>query len=208
MKLLGSAVLALLAATTAQAADIGAPTYNWTGAYIGVQAGGRWAEEHLFGHAANGETDFYNKPSGGLVGGYIGYNHQFENVMLGIEAGAALNSVTDIWTIQHYDYKTTAEQLFNINARLGYVLDKSLIYGTAGYAHTKYKLEYIDFEYPSETTSRSGWNIGVGAEYAVTDNIIARAEYRYYDFGKINYVGAGRSTYKQQTAVLGLAYKF
>lgn len=198
---------ALLTSTAAQAADIAQQKYDWSGAYIGIQAGGRWADEHLFAHVGWGPGDFYNKPTGGLIGGYAGYNYMLGKIVIGIEAGATLNSVSDVWTIQHYDYKTTAQELFTMSARLGYAIDKALVYGTAGYAHAKYKMEYFDF--PSDHTSYDGYNIGAGMEYAFTSNIIGRAEYRYYDFGKHGEPhDGGRISNKQQTAILGLAYKF
>jgi outer membrane immunogenic protein len=45
-----------------------------------------------------------------------------------------------------------------------------------------------DFDDPdvgSFSTTRAGWTVGVGAEHAFTPNWIARAEYRYTDFGSI-----------------------
>lgn len=29
-----------------------------------------------------------------------------------------------------------------------------------------------------------GWDVGLGAEHAATDNIVVRADYRYSDFGR------------------------
>lgn len=204
---------ALLASTSAQAADVTATPYNWSGAYIGIQAGGRWAEESISGHFANGVSGWDVKPSGGLIGGYAGYNHQISNIVIGVEVGVAFNNISDYWFLWPLDYKSSAEQLISVNARLGYALDRTLFYGTAGYTKARYKFEIVsdfhDYDIPPEKYNRNGYNIGAGIEYAFTDNIIARAEYRYFNFGKVTYQGdGGQAKYKQQTAILGLAYKF
>ena len=37
--------------------------------------------------------------------------------------------------------------------------------------------------YGSNSPTKTGWTIGGGAEYAITNNITLRAEYLYYDLG-------------------------
>jgi outer membrane immunogenic protein len=74
--------------------------------------------------------------------------------------------------------------LASVRARLGYAVDDVLFYGTAGWA-----ISNIDYgvTVPSDTFSDSlthnGWTAGAGAELAVTDQLTARLEYRYTDFG-------------------------
>ena len=41
----------------------------------------------------------------------------------------------------------------------------------------------------SERQTHNGWTIGAGTEYAVTDNVLLRAEYLYTDLGTRNYLG-------------------
>jgi outer membrane immunogenic protein len=69
----------------------------------------------------------------------------------------------------------------------------------------------------SETTSdtRTGWTAGGGVEFALTPNILARAEYRYTDFGIYRYDSVtsfpgltGQQEPRFNTARLGAAYKF
>ena len=60
-----------------------------------------------------------------------------------------------------------------------------LLYATGG-------AEFADFEnsvtgfpgFDQNSTTRTGWTIGGGIEYAVTNNWSIRAEYRYSDFGR------------------------
>lgn len=206
---------ALIASTAAHSADLNAQPYNWSGAYIGIQAGGRWAEEHVEGMGGNGPIVLDIKPKGGLIGGYAGYNHQFGSFVLGAEAGATLNSVSDKWNMSFTDYEDKAKSLTSLNARFGYAIDRTLLYATGGWSHAKYSTSMlpdssgIGFITYDSSHTRNGYNIGAGVEYAFTDNIIARAEYRYFNFGKVTYEGGGgQAKYKQQTAILGLAYKF
>ena len=58
-----------------------------------------------------------------------------------------------------------------------------------------------------------GWNIGAGIEYAATDNLILRAEYRYTDFGSKTFHGLwgedeGKIKLRTNDIRLGVAYKF
>lgn len=206
---------ALLASTSAQAADLTAQPYNWSGAYIGIQAGGRWTEESVNAVSGEGPISLGIKPKGGLIGGYAGYNHQFGNIVLGAEVSATLNSVSDNWNMSFTDYEDKAKSLTSLNARFGYAIDRTLLYATGGWSHAKYStsmrpdssgIGYITYD---SKQNRNGYNIGAGVEYAFTDNIIARAEYRYFNFGKVVHEASeGQTKYKQQTAILGLAYKF
>ncbi|WP_374834621.1 outer membrane protein [Paenochrobactrum pullorum] len=205
----------LLASTSAQAADLNAQPYNWSGAYIGIQAGGRWAEEKTEGMGPRGPVTTSIKPSGGLIGGYAGYNHKIGSFVVGAEIGAAFNAVSADWNMSFTDYRDKAKALISVNARLGYAFDRTLVYATGGWAHAKYSRSFrsddsgIGFLNYDESFKRNGYNLGAGAEYALTDNVIARAEYRYHDFGRKTYYGdAGQAKYKQQTAVLGMTYKF
>jgi outer membrane immunogenic protein len=68
----------------------------------------------------------------------------------------------------------------------------------------------------SSTVTKTGWTVGGGVETMLWCNWIARAQYRYADFGTVSNrlppaPNAGwHASVKVQThtAVLGLAYKF
>jgi len=58
---------------------------SWTGFYIGGHVGGAWSEVDWSNISLTGER--FNKTESGFIGGgQIGYNQQFGNVVLGVEA--------------------------------------------------------------------------------------------------------------------------
>ncbi len=206
---------ALLTSTAAQAADIAQQKYDWSGAYIGIQAGGRWADEKTEAQGAHGRINTVSKPNGGLIGGYLGYIYQMDSFLFGAEISAALNSVSYDWNMSFTDYHDKAKSLTSLNARFGYAIDRTLIYATGGWSRAKYSRSMrpdnsgIGFVTYDESLNRNGFNVGLGTEYAFTENIIARAEYRYFNFGKQSFeANFGSAKYRQQTAILGLGYKF
>ena len=64
----------------------------------------------------------------------------------------------------------------------------------------------------SVSTSFNGWNIGAGIEHAFTQNLTARIEYRYTDYGRSveTYAQGYDLGFEPQihTILVGVAYKF
>lgn len=209
-------IVALLLGASVGAAN--AETFDWSGGYIGAQIGGRWAKSFMEWNAGNGYSDSTQRPHGVAVGAYGGYNWQFGQIVTGLDIGLIANTLTDDdpdWNL-YTENEAKAKLLGNVNARLGYAFGRILPYVTAGYSFGRYDNTYeamFMFPPPSEkeTFTRNGWNIGAGIDAALTQNWIARAEYRYTDLGSRPF-GAGGNyetfEFKQQTATLGIAYKF
>src|SRR4051812_6854357 len=95
-------LLGLAATMPAGAADLprGAPQYkapayvtqyNWTGFYLGINGGGGWGDSAWNGFAIK------NQPSGGLIGGTVGYNWQGPGSpwVFGLEGDIAWASISD-----------------------------------------------------------------------------------------------------------------
>ena len=92
--LVATATIAALA-TPALAADMApryakAPpmmqeVYNWTGFYIGAQVGGAWSDYRYDNISLTSEPISHNANSI-AGGGHVGYNWQFSNIVLGVEA--------------------------------------------------------------------------------------------------------------------------
>ena len=102
--------------------------------------------------------------------------------------------------------------------RAGYAMDRWMPYVTGGFAFADYDLDFtsggvvISGFGLSETSV--GWTAGFGAEYAFTDNLIFRAEYRYSDFGDEDafslvapFPGASFDI-ESHDVTIGVSYKF
>jgi len=174
----------------------------------------------------------------GFVGGVqAGYNWQLDNgIVLGAEAdfqGSTLKS--DITITDHYStyseytkLMTKVEWWGTVRARLGYTpVEKLLVYATGGLAYGKVKNSYnFDRVYSStiadqnwnysHSTTKTGWTVGTGVEYAITNNWTFKSEYLYTDLGKTKgYADLGSanrgdvsSDVKFHTVRVGLNYKF
>ena len=246
-RILLSAVMSL-AALPAFAADLpsrvtpapspimAAPVYNWTGFYVGANAGYAWGSGDvtvLGNPAVLSALSLAGLPTGVsldndgfTIGVQAGYNYQINQFVLGAEADAnwvdgsdnrgALGS-----TGLNYFSSSKVEWLSTIRARAGFAINNVLIYGTGGFAFGEAK-STVTLSLPgsawtgSESGTRTGWTLGAGVEYAFTRNITARVEYLYYDLGDKTYttntVGALQATAKAQfdgnIIRAGVNYKF
>jgi outer membrane immunogenic protein len=166
-----------------KAPPIVASVYNWTGFYVGVHAGYAWGELT----SANDPT-IDHEPSGGLFGGQIGYNWQFNKIVFGIEADMAYSTVDgeDTTTFGPFTIVGThdAKYLGTVRGRIGYAQDRVLFYATGGYAFSKIvgNLNVVGVISDSDTVHLKGWTVGGGIEYAFAQNWTARVEYLYVDF--------------------------
>jgi len=97
----------------------------------------------------------------------------------------------------------------SLRARLGYaVTDSVMIYGTAGGAASRLK---VSDAAGSDSNTMYGWTAGVGADAMLTDQVFARAEYRYVDFGSKTFnTGSGAQSVdaNQNRFMVGLGMKF
>lgn len=211
--LLQGAAIAALATTSAYAADLPSrkepppiapayapPVFTWTGFYVGINAGAAINDNRYTWSA------FLNNNSSGGVGftggGQIGYNWQTGPLVLGLETdlnyrgGSSSSNSAFGFTNSKSGYFGT------VRGRIGYAIDRLLIYGTGG-------LAYGNTSYPNNVTgidafgtpraliglnnnngTRLGWTAGAGAEYAFNQHWSVKAEYLYVDLGRnsVNYI--------------------
>lgn len=209
---LGVSLLALGAGTAAAAdlpsrkqppvvAYVAPPVFTWTGFYIGLNAG-----------AAIGNSTYNWQPFGagsgqsGVAfagGGQVGYNWQTGPLVLGLETdinyrGASNNSNGGFF---NSSLNTGSGYFGTARARVGYAIDRLLIYGTGGLAYGAVKFPGSAFgvgpagamaltRLDNSGGAKLGWTAGAGAEYALTRNWSVKAEYLYVDLGRTsaNYV--------------------
>lgn len=195
--------------------------FSWTGGYIGIQGGYAWGESH-----AREDNGFFFSdidPDGFFGGIYVGYNAQLgSNWVLGIDADVNISGVDGSDAVRNalgvpFDgISATGEQDWNaaIRARVGFAVDRFLPYIAGGVAFSDYNVTLKDGGdvLASRDDTYTGWTIGAGAEYAFTDNLIFRGEYRYTDFGSADFSwDAPNDTeidLKTHDVRVGIAYKF
>lgn len=188
-------------APAAQAYAPAAAVYDWSGAYIGIQGGYAWTQ--LTPPAGFATQDF----DGGSVGAYAGFNFQHDNFVFGLEGDANYNWNERTYGVAPLTATAGTDWDGSVRGRLGYAIDRTMVYGTGGIAFTRAFIEPAGLD--RETETFTGWTVGAGVEHAFTDNLAARVEYRYTDFGRRDFGIAGAdSDLHQHTVRVGLGYKF
>ena len=189
-----------------------APAFTWTGFYVGVNGGGDWARFTKGGRGAFGNAN------GGMFGATAGYNYQITpSFVAGIEGDLDWTNVeakrTNAFSFNSAS-KAKLSNLFTVRGRLGYSVDRALIYVTGGYAGGSVKSSVVDVPRAivgSNDSYRSGYALGGGLEYAFTNNISAKAEYIYAKLGEKTYFPAPdtvKSGVNVSTIKAGLNYRF
>jgi outer membrane immunogenic protein len=199
--------------------------FTWTGFYIGASAG--FISNNSTGNDGGlGGDGMINSPAtyhiggvGGLFGGNVGYNYQFApNWVLGIEADIAGSTLSnygyqDIFGSEVYS-KLSA--LGTVRGRIGYAFDRMLVYATGGLAYGDVHNRASYQQNPNYTVDqsnwRTGWTVGGGLEYAITNNWTVRAEGLYVDLGTSNFISPSGCSFgfKNTYALgrIGMNYKF
>lgn len=240
--LIAASVVALTAASGAQAADVvmaqepapvvAAPVFSWTGFYGGAQIGGSWADTDLSGRGRVGDyrQGFSPDPSGFMGGLYVGYNYDIgNNIVLGVETDWAW---ADMDESDSADFGLTDGSMGKstgkikekwagaTRVRVGYAADRWMPYIAGGVAYAKVDSSFrikdsagntVPGYSVSDSDTMTGWTIGAGVDYAMTDHLILRAEYRYSDFGDQDYSNDNikyNVDYKTNDFRVGVAYKF
>ena len=169
------------------------PVYNWTGFYIGGNAGVGWQQGNLgdgFGNTF--PTDNSIK---GLGGGQVGVNYEFHTgVVVGAEAmfdWRFNNNNSSTITLNGLGGTPAGPASITVNnqwlttatGKLGYAWDQVMVYAKGGGAwvgssNPTFVTTAGSFS-PSLSNSNWGWTVGAGAEYAFYSGWSARIEYDY-----------------------------
>ncbi|SHL80077.1 outer membrane immunogenic protein [Bradyrhizobium lablabi] len=197
VSVLGLMSPALGADLAMKAPVVATPMYDWSGFYVGVYGGGGFGNHNL--NNALGPLGFANytinyDSTGGIGGGEVGYNVQSGNYVVGVEGDGFWsgikgsdrsqfnNGTLPIFAID----ETKLRYGGSFRARGGIALDRILLFVDGGWAtgslvHTN-TVPGVGVD--SFTVQRSGLTAGGGIAYAITNNLIGKFEYRYYDFGR------------------------
>ncbi|MGA8696286.1 MAG: TonB-dependent receptor [Xanthobacteraceae bacterium] len=159
--------------------------YNWSGFYLGLNAGGAFGVNTATVSGGGGSASV-SEP--GFIGGaQIGANYQTGPVVWGFEADYDASTQNQSLPSGVISGTTQMPWLATLRGRFGMAFDRTLVYGTAGGAAGE--LRSANITIPAGTTSTTvtygTWVAGAGVEYGITDNLSARVEYLYLDKNNI-----------------------
>ncbi|HEY5067541.1 MAG TPA: outer membrane beta-barrel protein [Xanthobacteraceae bacterium] len=172
--------------------------------------------------------------SGFTGGGQVGCNYQAGSFVFGIEgdgeytglsgSAAATATLPIAKLAASATTSVSSHSLFTVRPRAGFAVDRTLFYVTGGYAGGNVTYSESMSQRAGVSTggtvssTQSGWTIGGGIEYAMTNNWTIKGEYLYVNLGSVGFAGANivmptfttanSATFKENIGRLGLNYKF
>ena len=216
-----SAFAADLPMQTPYRAPVVAAVYNWTGIYLGVNAGYATGQQNPLGLFSSDFAPFNYTLSGGMFGGTLGAQIQSGHVVLGLEGdidwtsmtGSGTGPVTKFGVFQGTATISSKVSIIDtLRTRVGYAQDNLLFYGTFGLALTNDVSTFgqtVGFTCNNGTvaacSSLASWHpgltAGAGFEYGLTPNLSTKVEYLWVGAGAVN-------TLKENIFRAGLNFRF
>lgn len=208
--LIGSAAAADMPVKMPVKAPIIIPMYNWTGFYVGLNAGGSWGrQENDLVTVPGGAVLFANTDhlNGFIGGGQIGYNWQTGHWVFGVEAdfqgsgqkadgsfvlaGGGANCINLCPAGLTTTYTDKLDWFGTVRGRVGYAMGATgnwLPYVTGGWAYGHGAISGTTVSGAvvtpfSASQDYNGWTLGGGVEWAFADHWSVKGEYLYIDFG-------------------------
>ena len=217
---------------------------SWSGGYVGAFAGYGWGEARATAPFDANTGFFYNflgrsydlDLRGFFGGATVGYNVQSGSLVFGLEGEAGYLGLRGS-ALEPNDLPTTNDTVTRFRSgaygalygRLGVASGDALFYGKGGVAFLNARASTIDpCVAPPATCGgttlnmsgdkvMTGWSAGAGVEWMVAPQWSVKAEYAYFDFGRISAAGPSSvpgEFYRQSidvnahTAKLGLNYRW
>jgi outer membrane immunogenic protein len=196
---LGAVALAFCSAPPqASAADMAvkapaADNYSWTGCYVGGNFGTIFTKaDWTLPGAALSSMD----TNALAFGGQAGCNYQISTWVFGVQgdydfvnlSGANDGSATGVDAVNAgVTDRSTVDSIASLTGRFGYAWWRILFYAKGGGAWQRDKYDMLltgtTTSFSPTTVTRSGFTVGGGIEYAITDHFNMFFEYDFYDFG-------------------------
>jgi outer membrane immunogenic protein len=205
----GVAALGMLSSVAAvTAADLSAPAVqpmlspqpvtDWTGFYVGI-FGGLAASQHTLtatptgGGASLGSLDLTG--NGAIGGVQVGYDYDLGQFVVGASADIAASNIrTEINGTAFLggggggavDIKGQVHYLATAQARAGVKWESVLgyVHGGVAFGNTEQSVTSGGVAAPGfGSQNRTGYVVGAGVEYAVTDSISLQTEYSFVNLG-------------------------
>ena len=179
--------------------------YDWSGFYLGSDGGYGWATPKGTLTDATGVplTPYSYGVNGPLAGLFVGGNYQFNKFVLGVEgdwqwSNLIGNSQTlaplgaaGAFPAGPFTISTTVKDYASVRGRLGFAFDRFLVI-----RHRRMGMgQSFDVLRPRRRGSvrqqggnSTGWTAGAGVDYAFTDSVFGRIEYRYTNLATSGFV--------------------
>jgi outer membrane immunogenic protein len=212
--------------------------YDWTGIYVGGHIGGGMLVDSVsqnglspngFNLASTGDL----RPAGVIGGAQVGANYEFAPWVVGLEGSWTESAITGgtliscgspclfgATTIVSERFTSNAQWFAALTGRVGYAVNDWLFYGKAGGAWMRVAYTEDLLTTNGGVTAatqvfddnRTGFTVGAGMEIGLVENISAKIEYDFYDFGgknyNFNFITPVSVKSDLHTFIVGLNYKF
>lgn len=147
---------------------------DWEGFYAGGMAGIQSGEIAPIALQFDGTS----------YGGFAGYNFQSGKMVYGVEVAAQTGTVDLAPPALDLNYMIDAK------ARVGYAAGDALFFASGGYTTSSTDI-FGGFD-------ASGWNVGAGLDYAVTEKFFLGGEYTYRNLPNTNFPALDASSHGGQ----------
>jgi outer membrane immunogenic protein len=188
-----------------KSAAVVAPVYNWTGIYVGANAGYRSGKQDPLGLFSNDFSAFNYTLSGGMIGGTFGAQIQSGHVVKGLEgdidwtsmSGSGSGSMIKLGVLQGTaTISSKVSVIDTLRTRIG-------TRRTIGFLRNRRRLPdkrhvqlrsdrqlYVQNTGVIACTSKADWHAGLaagaGIEYGLTQNLSTKVEYLWVGAGAAN----------------------
>jgi len=168
---------------------------SWSGLYFGVHSGYSWSDFDNTYVAGGGTWSVSDDPA--VVGAHLGIQHQWGNVVLGVEGNFTTAIRDNFSTAQCPNPATLCHARFHdvlsVGPRLGWAAGHWMPYVTGGYASTRFADNVVSKATQLVTVvgageRHDGWYIGAGVEWTISPGWSVGLEYRHYDFSDETYL--------------------
>jgi outer membrane immunogenic protein len=222
--LVGIAVAASVLATAASAADMPVPgpapayyppayrpvIYDWTGLYGGVHLGAGLLEDQVTTTTTTAlqpsGTQTKLSPFAAVAGAQAGFNYQIQQVVVGAESTFTWSDISGtqatVSPLPTFSETSISKPRWYATAtgKFGFAANDFLFYAKGGAAWMGVNYTQAtstgtgNVSSQTITDTRSGFTAGGGIEFGMTENLSARLEYDYLNFGTKNYTFANLNT--------------
>ena len=172
------------------------PIFSWEGLYAGVHGGYGWGQA---------DTTFVPdiNVDGAFGGAQIGYNWMLSELLVGIEGDISWSGIDGTAAAPAASHEI--DWFGTIRARVGMPMGRTLPYVTGGVAFAEASRTAGGV---TSSANHTGYVVGAGIEQALTDQVSAKLEYQFLDFGQKTYVGPDDPDLTAHTVRAGVNFRF